>query len=149
MNKKGFTLIELIGVIVLLSLVTAIATLSLSNYLKQGREKSFEILINSFEDATLDVITSCLANPDSSEICNRFELNDSIAGGTYITLGNLLDYNFIEDIKNPWKTSERCSRDSFVIAFRNDKNNLSFDYQTCLICGNHKSEGCNQYESSE
>ena len=49
MNKKGFTLIELIGVIALLSIIVSLATYSLTKYLIQGREKSFKILVNTLE----------------------------------------------------------------------------------------------------
>ncbi len=143
MNKKGFTLIELIGVIVLLSIITSIATVSLNNYLKQGREKSFKILQNSMEDATLEAFTSCLANPNSSDFCRVHNIPEILGAGERITLKELLDNDFIEDVKNPWKTSEKCSEDSYVIATRNSDDSISFDYKTCLICGTHQTDGCN------
>lgn len=143
MNKKGFTLIELIGVIVLLSLITTIATVSLNNYLKQGRERTFKILVNSFEDAVLEAYTSCLAHPRSSKFCREHEIPDTKMASELITLGELLDNGFIEPIKNPWNTSELCNRNSYIIAFRNDENNISFEYKTCLRCGTHTTDACN------
>ena len=106
MNKKGFTLIELIGVIVLLALITSIATVALNNYLKQGRERSFKILQNSIEDAVLDAYTACLANDGSSDFCRVHSIPEISGAGERVTLKELLDNGFIEDVKNPWKTSE-------------------------------------------
>jgi len=143
MNKKGFTLIELIAVIVLLSLLLMLATFSLSGYLISGKEKSFDILINSFEDGVLEAYTSCIANPTSSNFCLNHDV-PSYEGSDTIRLYELVNEEFVEKMKNPWKTSELCdSSNSYVTVTRNDANNISFDYKTCLICGTHSSEGCN------
>ncbi len=141
MNKKGFTLIELIGVIVLLSIVASIATYSLNRYLIQGREKSFELLVNSIEDSVLEAYTSCLANPKSSSFCTNHPIPETVDSTDKIYLSELVEGYFIENVKNPWKTSEDCSGNSFVIVKRNDTNSISFDYETCLKCGNHQT-GC-------
>lgn len=143
MNKKGFTLIELIGVIVLLALITSIATITLNNYLIRGRAKTFQILQNSLEDAVLEAYTSCLANPDSSDFCRVHKIPEISGAGERVTLKELLDDGFIEDVKNPWKTSEQCSEDSYIIAMRNSDDSISFDYETCLICGTHQTDACN------
>lgn len=152
MNKKGFTLIELIGVIVLLSIVVSIATYSINRYLIQGREKSIEILANSMEDAVLEAYTSCLAKPNSSNFCTKHPMIENVGSHEKIYLKELENEYFIEKVKNPWKTSDRCSELSYVIVTRNDANNISFDYITCLKCGTHESEGCligNEYQDME
>ncbi len=143
MNKKGFTLIELIGVILLLAIVTSIGTVTLNSYLKSGREKSFKILVNSFEDAVLEAYTTCLADQNSSDFCTNNIIPDIAGEKRIVKLNDLIDNYFIEEVKNPWKTSEKCSGDSYVEATRDDTDSMSFSYKTCLICGTHQSEGCN------
>ena len=143
MNKKGFTLIELIGVIVLLSLLTSIATVAVNNYLKQGRERTFKILTNSVKDATLDAYSTCLVGSTTNTFCNTHTLGP-VGEWRRLYLSELIDEGFIEDVKNPWKTSEKCSSDSYVDVTREDTENFSLEYRVCLICGSHESEGCSQ-----
>ena len=143
MNRKGFTLIELIAVIVLLSIVLILATFALNGYLIQGRDKSFKILVNSLEDGTLEAYTSCLSNPTISDFCLNHELPTNGQSDT-IYLYELVDEGYVEKVKSPWKSSDICDdHSSYVRVTRNDENSISFTYKTCLICGTHQSEGCN------
>lgn len=141
MNKKGFTLIEMITVVFILSVIMTLATYSLARYLKQGRDKSFKVLVNSLEDATLEAYASCVANPTGSNFCLTHDIPSNGQSAT-INLSELVDENFIEKVKNPWNTSENCSSSSYVKVTRNSSDNISFTYKTCLICGTHKSSGC-------
>ena len=42
MKKKGFTLVELLAVIIILSLVLVIAVPSVNKYIKQSKEKAYD-----------------------------------------------------------------------------------------------------------
>ena len=141
MNKKGFTLIEMIATIALLALVATLATYSLSTHLRRGREKSFDVLVNTFEDGILEAYTSCIADPTSSEFCQEYDI-PQVGERVRITLGTLEYYGFVEKFKNPWRSSEECDPRSDVIAIRDSEDAISFEYRTCLVCGNHRSEGC-------
>ena len=142
MNKKGFSLIELISVIVILGFILTLAVFSLQKFLIQGRDKSFKVITNTFEDGVLEAYTSCIANPTSSNFCIKHEVPEFNEPET-ITLGELEDEEFVEIIKSPWDTKEKCDRKSYVTVTRDNKDNISFSYKTCLICGEHRSEGCN------
>jgi len=50
-NKKGFTLVELLAVIIVLSLILAIAVPSVNKYLKASKEKAYEVQINNMLEA--------------------------------------------------------------------------------------------------
>ena len=52
MNKKAFTLVELLAVIIILSIITTMVTLSVSSYMKEAREQSFDALVNLIESST-------------------------------------------------------------------------------------------------
>ena len=43
MKKKGFTLVELLAVIIILSLVLVIAVPSVNKYIKQSKEKAYKV----------------------------------------------------------------------------------------------------------
>lgn len=51
MNKKGFTLVELLGVIVILSIVLGIAIPSASNYIQRSRREAFVAVLREYVDA--------------------------------------------------------------------------------------------------
>lgn len=53
MNKKGFTLVEVLVTIVLISIISTIATISYSSILKQQNQKINEHTVKKIEDAAL------------------------------------------------------------------------------------------------
>lgn len=146
MKKKGFTLIELLAVIVLLGIILVIATLSYNNYLIKSKEKSFMLAENSFHDALLDAYSYCETNYISGELCTK--LKNISNKEEVVTLNELINENHIEDIKNPYNTSEFCDTGSYIkISSKTNINISGHDELTtkvCLICGDKMSEGCNQ-----
>ncbi len=52
MNKKGFTLIELVAVIAIIGIVSIIAIVGINRYLDRSYEKQLKIIRNTIEDAT-------------------------------------------------------------------------------------------------
>ena len=143
MDNKGYTLIELISVIALLSIVLILGVYSVTNFLIDSKDKSFNILVNSFEDGVLEAYTSCLSNPTIASFCTNHDMPSNGNSDT-IYLRELINEEFVEKFKNPWNTSEECDvNTSYVRVTRNNANSISFTYKTCLKCGNHQSKGCN------
>ena len=71
MNRKGFTLIELIVTIALLSVVSIISFVSITNIINDSKEKNCNNLVKSIKSATKDYIsdnryTDELYMPDGS-----------------------------------------------------------------------------------
>ena len=58
MNKKGFTLVELLAVIVILGLLMAIAIPSVTKYITQSRKKTLVNSIDSFITATTTAVNN-------------------------------------------------------------------------------------------
>lgn len=52
MNKKGFTLVELLGVIILLGIIGLIATVSISNVLRENKIEICNIQMDSIIEAS-------------------------------------------------------------------------------------------------
>ena len=57
MNRKGFTLIELIVTIALLSVVSIISFVSITNIINDSKEKNCNNLVKSIKSATKDYIS--------------------------------------------------------------------------------------------
>lgn len=147
MNKKAFTLIELLGVILLLGIIISIAVGSYSVYLNNSKNKAFKIAESSFITATKDAYADCVSNNRNNEFCsNHKELNTEYEY-ELIYLKELVDDNYIEKIKNPYDTEQFCDIDkSYVyVSSKNnteESNNSDIVYKACLVCGDHKSVNC-------
>ncbi len=143
MNRKGYTLIELIAVIAILAIVMVIGVYSVTSYMNRSKQKSFDVLINSIEDAAAASFTDCLANSDASLLCQHYSALDRGGAGHQISIKELIEYGYLEPMKNPWNTSEKCDgENSFVVVFRRNTDSLSLTYETCLICGTHQTQVC-------
>lgn len=64
MNRKGFTLVELLAVLVALGLVLGIGTFSVSNIIKRTKAKSEEVFVETIKDA-MDIYISGQDKPTS------------------------------------------------------------------------------------
>ena len=91
MNKKGFTLIELMAVIILLGILSLIATITVNNVLKENKKKTCL--------AQIENIKSGAKNWASK---NVFNLPDEDGQSISVGLKELQDNGFVDkDIKNP------------------------------------------------
>ena len=81
MNNKGFTLIELIVAIIILSLILSIGAYSIINIVKDSKEKNYETLIRSIKSGAESYAIEC-------------QYND-ITCANQITLGDLVRYGFL------------------------------------------------------
>lgn len=147
MNKKAFTLIELLGVVLLLGIITSIAVGSYTLYLNNSKKKAFKLAESSFITATKDAYADCISNNRNNEFCsNHKELNTEYKY-ELIYLKELVNDDYIEKIKNPYDTEQFCDIDNsyvYVSSKKNteESNNSDIVYKPCLICGDHKSEEC-------
>ena len=144
MNKNGFTLIELLAVIMILAIIIGLGTVSYNNYLRKVRQKSFDISVNSMEDAVASAYSDCEANHSKNSFCNSHSIPTTT---DTVRLSELINAGYIEKIKNPYSKDENCDfNNSRVIVTRGSSTdysyNISLSYKTCLICGTKRSDGC-------
>jgi len=106
MNNKGFTLIELMATIILLSIIMTIGTVSVVSAINTSKEKSYDTLISNVKTAAKAFYEEC----ENSYIIEteipieKCSINDNKLTISYKTL---LDYGFLkssaiteEDIDN-------------------------------------------------
>ena len=117
-NKKGFTLAELLGVIVILLLLVLIVTPIFINYTKKASKSAYEVQINTIKESArewaLDEENIKLL-PTKEDECVKITLEKLKELG-------LLDYN----ITNP-KTNEKFLDESAVI-IRKEGKELTYTY---------------------
>lgn len=94
MNKKGFTLIEILGVILLLAIILVIAIPKVINILDQSKQNLYDSTISEIERVTSQYLTS---NPNEVEDTLPFN----------VTVTTLCNANYLDcPIKNPIDNSD-------------------------------------------
>lgn len=79
MNKKGFTFVELLAVIVILSIITTLTVVSYRNYTKQAKEKELV--------AVRETIESAYNNYRTKNLYNGGTVKDTITLSELVSLG--------------------------------------------------------------
>lgn len=143
MNKKAFTMIELLAVVLILGVVLAIAVTSYNGYLNTSRDKSFKLAINSLRDIVEEAYIDCSSNNPNNDFCLNHKRPTTNSDKIY--LYELINSGYSEKVKNPYDTNSECDSNSYIevspVSFNNGVSEYS--YNVCLICGDKYSDGCN------
>ncbi len=125
--KKGFTLIELIAVVVILGIILVIAVPRITDVINNARESGYQanerIMVNAARNY---LVINDTKNP--SEISNM----------SIITIDDLQDSEFIGSINDGGNSSIECN--GYVVITLVEANN--YEYEPYLKCGNnYQTEG--------
>ena len=115
MKKKGFTLVELLAVIVILSLILVIAVPSVNKYIKQSKEKAYNTQISTIIEAA-----QAYASANSGLLPRKEEFV------VKITLGQLKSSGLIkEEVKNP--NDDKYFDDALTIEIKKKGETYNYD----------------------
>ncbi len=133
MNKKGFTLIELIAVVVILSLIALVVFPAVNSVIRNSREKAYESQINTLVKAAEECTYENPAILPSKGETTKLNLN-CLTGGCTIN-GVNIEGGYIneDDIKDPRKTSKNIEG-CIVINYKETTNQTikqkyTYEYQ--------------------
>lgn len=127
MNKKGFTIIEVLAVVVIITILGSIGVVSVNGILQSSRENSLNLQYKSIETTAktyckkhmLDEITPSTMCQESGKNCCTKVPNAGEA--CYIVLGDLINDKLIEPVKDP-KNGGFISESTLIkIEFRNNQ----------------------------
>lgn len=93
LNNKGFTLIEILGVLVIISTITTIAIISITDTLSIGKEESYKIMKNNIISSSYDYIKECDQNSITCDF--SFENNNQFYAE------KLRETGYFENLKSP------------------------------------------------
>ena len=129
-NKKGFSLVELMAVLVILGVVFAIAIPSYNSYTKKARNTLYSSYISNIKDATSAYLEECLRN---NTTCSK--LNDKY---TYYTIRGHRIRNIDPNKLNVKIDNNKCSDAKISIGFPTtaykEKVTDTKDFYVCLKC---------------
>lgn len=120
LNKKGFTLVELIATIVVLALVVSISAYAITNIINSAKEKNYELLIKNIKDASETYYQECKY---------KYSNNSGITCNDNVTLQDLVNYGYLKgngtkddkmEIVNP-KNNEYIGECSIAVKYENGK----------------------------
>ena len=115
MKKKGFTLVELLAVIFILSLILVIAVPSVNRYIKQSKEKAYDTQISTIIEAA-----QAYASANSGLLPRKEEFV------VKITLGQLKSSGLIkEEVKNP--NDDKYFDDALTIEIKKKGETYTYD----------------------
>ena len=115
MKSKGFTLAELLGVIVILGVISLIATVSITSSMKNSKEQLYDIQVENILNGAKTWASG-----------NVFKLPENDGEAIYLTLAELKEAGFVEkDITNPL-TNELFS-DTMQVKITKINNNYNYE----------------------
>ena len=122
MNKKGFTLVELLGVIVVLAIIGLITMPIVNKTIKSSKEKAYKAQVKEIEKAAKDWSSDHIDEiPDWESLC------PGVGNPINISVENLIDTGYIpEDAKNPL-TGDSISG-SVSISYDCEYNTYKYEY---------------------
>ena len=112
MKKKGFTLVELIGVLVILGLIASFSVPALTKTMKESSEKQYE---NYVKNITL-----------AAENYFHSETDGTLNGKYFIKLKTLIDAGYWKKENNP-KTNKETDENLTVMISKNDDGTEKYD----------------------
>ena len=125
MNRKGFTLIELIAVIVILGIILVVSAPSISNVYKESKLKSEEIFVERLSQSIDSYIK---LNSDEIAFTSDGAANKEEERSTYqvniwkaaITVQNVIDDKLIseEDYVNPGNKETKCTVNAEIEVYK-------------------------------
>ena len=131
-DKRGFTLIELIAVIVILGLVLLIAIPFFSGSLKTFRSDYYKNLNGNIKNSGQNFFTD-----------NRAFLPHNFLKSQVIDVNTLEEKRYVNPVKD--YNGEKCdTKDSYVIAVKLSRD--EYAYTTCLKCSSDEYDDSDQSE---
>ena len=122
MNRKGFTLVELLATLVILAIVLSLGTYAITNIIKSSKEKNYDLLISNIRDGAEVYYQECKYSskiaPNSGITCNSITENGVVK--YQITLGDLVNYGYLKGNKQ-----DESNYKKFTIVNPNDDVSIS------------------------
>ena len=123
MNKKGFTLVELLATLVILGIVVGIAIIGITGVFKNAKEKTEDVFVGTLEDA-LEIYLDSDAkklNFSTTSICASKNIYKS---SNSLTFNNIINSTYsplqASDLVNPANENVTCNSNATVDIYRDD-----------------------------
>jgi len=139
-KRAGFTLVELLGLIIIFGLLIAIAFPAVSRYVKEIRNTAYTLHEGDMKTAAANMMSECVQNDSIDCVPEKGESKT-------VYLSELIDTKYTKPIRDPGNEAGYCKEDeSYVIVTNTSNNVVDLDYEVCLKCSNYQSGICKELE---
>lgn len=157
MNKKGFTMIELLGAISILSILMGIAVAAVTKYQLKARDAVYKNHEKNMKTATENYLLD-----------NQGDI-PSLGNSKKINVSDLIDGQYLERLNDPVSKELDCNSGSYIIVknkselksdedstniknyydangnlIESNTENLDLEYTVCLKCSDYISSSCTE-----
>ena len=141
MKNKGFTLIEIIAVIIIIGILMIITIPNISGFLSDSRVSAYKSHEKTMEEAARSYTIECIKNNEQGCYLPREgeEIN--------ILLGELEEKEFLEKLQDPSNQGAYCNPEESYVKIGKSYE-VDYDYTVCLYCGTYSTEnsGCSKID---
>lgn len=136
MNKKGFTLIEMISVLVIISLIALVSVVSVTKILESSKKTLSNSQIKQIESATriwgADNMTILPNDPSSENVCEYKDINScpEYYKELTITLKDLQDGGYLPNNIKDAVTNEEIDQ---TIPIKITKKGNNIEYEVIIV----------------
>lgn len=132
MNKKGYTLIELLAVIAILGILMGLAYVGVSSYLR------------STTKAVIDDYEKNLKTAATNYLIKNSDMVPDVNQEVVLDAQELKDKGFLEEMMDPRNKNSSCVSGSYVKVVNKGvvSYNRDLEYKVCLKCRSYKSDVC-------
>lgn len=142
MNRRGFTLVELLATLVILGIVTSIVLIGINGGFNNAKDKTEDVFIKTVKDA-MDIYLDSDAkklNFSKVEVCtlNKTHGKSKVyKSSDNITLNNIINSEFHpitqDDLVNPVNSS-KCDKNTIVNIYRDEDYVYYYEINSDMGC---------------
>ncbi len=132
-NGKGFSLVELLGVIVILGILSGVAVIAVSRYLNKAKTQSYEIMEESVYSAAQNYVLDSI---------------DEFSGNKTVRIEKLVEDGYLDPLIDPAKKDGSECGGTVVIKSKSASGSGAVDdvtYTIKLVCSMYMSGGSVDY----
>ncbi len=128
MKNKGFTIVELLAVILILALLMTVGMYTVTNINDNAETRYYETMENTLKIAGNDYF-------------NDNRADRPIDDYNFISMNTLVDHEYMDSLTK-YNSTDKCDVKSGIYIYNTSSGN---EYEVCLICDDYKSDGayCN------
>lgn len=143
-SQKGFTLIEILAVVIILAIAIGIAVPAYNSYIYSSQQRLFETAEKSLIKSATAVMLECARNR-GDKICKGKYFPEKENEYTILYLKELIENGDIDPIHNPKHRDKYCDEEnSYAYVLKNTNvDGGDYTYHACLRCDGYESKACN------
>ena len=135
-NRKGFTVLEVLAVIIILGILITLAYIGVSQYIRQTNDALYEDYEKNIKAGATNYLIDHTGSIPNVGDEHRIRIDVS----------KLICEGYVKPLEDPKVDGATCNLESYAIVTRkedSDSGNMDIEYKACLKCGDYTSSDCN------